>query len=123
MMALSAAAVVTERIELMTDILLAPLHVNTALLAKQAATLDRLSEGRFTLGMGVGGNSEDFEVSGLDYHTRGRMFEEQLKLMRTLWEGEAVGPISGEAVGPSPHAGRRLPILIGGHADAAYRRA
>lgn len=123
LIALSAVAAVTERIELMTDILLAPLHVNAAMLAKQAATLDHLSQGRLTLGLGVGGNSEDFEVSGLDYHTRGRVFEQQLKQLRTFWDGEAVGPTSGEVVGPSPYDGRRLPILIGGHADAAYRRA
>jgi alkanesulfonate monooxygenase SsuD/methylene tetrahydromethanopterin reductase-like flavin-dependent oxidoreductase (luciferase family) len=71
----------------------------------------------------VGGNPEDFEVSGLDYRTRGRAFEQQLMRLRILWEGEPVGPISGEAVGPSPYDGRRLPILIGGHADPVYRRA
>jgi alkanesulfonate monooxygenase SsuD/methylene tetrahydromethanopterin reductase-like flavin-dependent oxidoreductase (luciferase family) len=123
LMALVAAAAVTERVELITDIVLAPLHVNTAMLGKQATTLDHLSQGRLTLGLGVGGNVEDFEVSGVDYHTRGRAFEQQLKQLRTLWEGKPVGPISGEAVGPSPYDGRRLPILIGGHADPVYRRA
>jgi alkanesulfonate monooxygenase SsuD/methylene tetrahydromethanopterin reductase-like flavin-dependent oxidoreductase (luciferase family) len=123
LMTLAAVAAVTESIELLTDIVLAPLHVNAAMLAKQAATLDRLSGGRLALGLGVGGNPEDFEVSGLDYQTRGRVFEDQLKLLRAFWKGTPVGPISGEAVGPTPYDGRRLPILIGGHADPAFRRA
>ena len=123
LMTLAAAAAITERIELVTDIVVAPLHVNAAMLAKQAATLDRLSGGRLALGLGVGGNPEDFEVSGLDYRARGQAFEDQLKLLRTFWTGTPVGPISGEAVGPSPHDGRRLPILIGGHSDPVFRRA
>lgn len=123
LMTLAAVAAVTESIELLTDIVLAPLHVNAAMLAKQAATLDRLSRGRLALGLGVGGNPEDFEVSGLDYRTRGRAFEDQLRLLRRFWKGTPVGPISGEAVGPSPYDERRLPILIGGHADPVYRRA
>jgi len=63
LMALAAAAAVTERVELITDIVLAPLHVNAAMLAKQAATLDHLSQGRLALGLGVGGNPEDFGIS------------------------------------------------------------
>ena len=123
LMTLAAVAAVTERIELLTDVVVAPLHVNAAMLAKQAATLDRLSRGRLALGLGVGGNPEDFEVSGLDYRTRGQAFENQLELLRTFWTGAPVGPISGEAVGPSPYDERRLPILIGGHSDPAFRRA
>ena len=123
LMALSAAAAVTERIELFTNIVLAPLHGNAAVLAKQASTLDHLSQGRLTLGLAVGGTAEDFEVSGLDYATRGQAFAQQLTQLRRLWRGEPVGPVSGEAVGPSPYGGRRLPILIGGHAAPVYRRA
>ena len=118
-----SAAAVTERVELITNVVLAPLHVNAALLAKQAASLDDLSEGRLVLGLGAGGNPEDFGVSGVDYHTRGRAFDDQLGELRAFWQGDRLGPISGEAVGPSPYRGRRLPVLIGGHSAPAFRRA
>ena len=64
LIALAAAAAVTERIRLVTDILIAPLRTNTALLAKQAATIDHLSEGRLVLGLAVGGREDDYEASG-----------------------------------------------------------
>src|SRR5438105_2768206 len=66
LVALAAAAAVTERIHLATDILIAPLRANTALLAKQAATIDALSGGRLTLGLAVGGRRDDFEASGIE---------------------------------------------------------
>jgi alkanesulfonate monooxygenase SsuD/methylene tetrahydromethanopterin reductase-like flavin-dependent oxidoreductase (luciferase family) len=116
LIALAAAAGVTERIRLTTDVLLAPLRSNTALLAKQAATIDHLSEGRLVLGLGVGLREDDFEVSGIDYHTRGRVFEQQLDELMRLWAGEG-------GVGPQPANGRRPGLLIGGGADAAFRRA
>src|SRR5918999_6265645 len=74
LIALAAAAAVTERIRLVTDILLAPLHRNTPLLAKQAATIDSLSGGRLVLGMAPGAREDDFAVSGVDMRTRGRIF-------------------------------------------------
>src|ERR1700754_4312807 len=64
---LAAAAAVTERIELVTDVLLAPLRTNTALPAKQTATLDSLSEGRLVLGLAPGARQDDFAVSGADF--------------------------------------------------------
>ena len=75
LIALAAAAAVTERIELVTDILIAPLRSNVALFAKQAATIDSLSNGRLTLGLGVGGRPDDFEVSGVEFARRGRIAE------------------------------------------------
>jgi alkanesulfonate monooxygenase SsuD/methylene tetrahydromethanopterin reductase-like flavin-dependent oxidoreductase (luciferase family) len=65
LIALAAAAAVTERIRLVTDILLAPLRSNTALLAKQAATLDSLSGGRLVLGLAPGAREDDYEASGV----------------------------------------------------------
>src|SRR3954468_4893254 len=87
LIALAAAAAVTERIRLMTDILIAPLRSNTALLAKQAATLNDLSGGRAVLGLAVGGRPDDYESSGVDFHSRGRIFDRQLEELARHWSG------------------------------------
>jgi alkanesulfonate monooxygenase SsuD/methylene tetrahydromethanopterin reductase-like flavin-dependent oxidoreductase (luciferase family) len=116
LIALAAAAAVTDRIRLVTDVLLAPLRSNTALLAKQAATLDRLSDGRLVLGLAVGGREDDFQVSGIDFASRGRIFDRQLEELRRLWKGEV-------GVGPPPARGDRPALLIGGTTDKAFRRA
>jgi alkanesulfonate monooxygenase SsuD/methylene tetrahydromethanopterin reductase-like flavin-dependent oxidoreductase (luciferase family) len=71
LIALAAAAAVTSRIRLTTSILLGPLHTNTALFAKQAASLDRISGGRLVLGLGIGGREDDFAASGLTMAGRG----------------------------------------------------
>src|SRR5882757_7967440 len=78
---LAALAGATERIRLQTEVLLAPIR-ETPLLAKQAATLDRLSGGRFTLGLGVGGRDDDYAAAGFDVHTRGRRFDAQMEQLR-----------------------------------------
>ena len=114
LIALAYAAAVTERIGLLTSILLAPLRSNTALLAKQAATLDVLSEGRLTLGLAVGGREDDYELSGVDFSKRGELFEQQLDDLASFWAGDDVGP-------RSPRG--RPEVLIGGRAGAAFRRA
>ena len=116
LIALAAAAAVTERIGLMTDILIAPLRSNTALLAKQAATIDSLSGGRLTLGLAAGGRADDFELSGVDFHRRGHIFEQQLNEMTSIWRGET-------SVGPAPATGDRPGLLVGGSSDAAFQRA
>jgi alkanesulfonate monooxygenase SsuD/methylene tetrahydromethanopterin reductase-like flavin-dependent oxidoreductase (luciferase family) len=116
LIALAAAAAVTERIGLMTDILIAPLRSNTALLAKQAATIDSLSGGRLTLGLAVGGRPDDFELSGVDFDRRGHIFEHQLGEMTSIWRGET-------SVGPAPARGERPGLLVGGSSDVAFRRA
>src|ERR687885_2648863 len=67
LVSLAAAAAVTERIRLVTDILIAPLRTNTTLFAKQAATIDNLSGGRLVLGLAPGGRPDDYEVSGVDF--------------------------------------------------------
>src|SRR5438270_2806246 len=95
LIALAAAAAVTERIGLLTDILIAPLRSNAALFAKQAATIDALSNGRLTLGLAVGGRQDDYEVSEVDFTTRGISFERQLEQLTQFWKGEG-------GVGPAP---------------------
>jgi alkanesulfonate monooxygenase SsuD/methylene tetrahydromethanopterin reductase-like flavin-dependent oxidoreductase (luciferase family) len=116
LIALAAAAAVTERIRLVTDILIAPLRTNTALLAKQAATIDSLSEGRLVLGLAVGGREDDYEISGADFGSRGKTFDRQLEELGALWRGE-------RGVGPRPARGDRPTVLIGGSSDVAFRRA
>jgi alkanesulfonate monooxygenase SsuD/methylene tetrahydromethanopterin reductase-like flavin-dependent oxidoreductase (luciferase family) len=113
--ALAAAAAVTERVRLVTDVLLAPLRRDIALLAKQVATLDSLSEGRVVLGLAVGGRQDDYEISGVDFAERGKIFDRQLEELIEFWEGDRVGP---------PTAGGGRPrMLIGGYSDIALRRA
>jgi alkanesulfonate monooxygenase SsuD/methylene tetrahydromethanopterin reductase-like flavin-dependent oxidoreductase (luciferase family) len=120
LIALSYAAAVTERIGLLTSILLAPLRSNAALLAKQAASLDALSGGRLTLGLAVGGREDDYDVSGVDYHRRGAIFEQQLDDLRRYWDGEKVG-FAG-AIGPQSPRGRPE-VVIGGRAAPNFPRA
>lgn len=116
LVSLAAAAAVTERIRLVTDILIAPLRSNVALFAKQAATVDSISGGRLTLGLAVGGRQDDFEISDVDFSHRGRLFDRQLERLEKLWRGEG-------GVGPAPAHGDRPGLLIGGQSDAAFRRA
>jgi len=111
LIALAAAAAVTTRIKLATTILIAPYRANGALVAKQAATLDNLSGGRLVLGVAVGGREDDYEVSGVDFHTRGKRFDAMLAEWDELWSGDEVGPPG------------RPTLVLGGTVDAAYERA
>ena len=115
LIALAAAAAVTERIRLATTILIAPNRANGALVAKQAASVDALSGGRLVLGVAVGGREDDYQVSGVDFHTRGRRFEEMLQEWAAIWDGE-------RGVGPRAPDGRPT-LIIGGAADVAFARA
>jgi len=117
---LAAAAAVTERIGLMTDILLAATR-EPVLLAKQAATLDQISGGRFILGIGTGGREDDFTASGNDFHRRGKRLDAELELMHRAWQGEPV-PGTNQPVTPRPVNGRAVPTAFGGNVDAVVRR-
>src|SRR6266540_117210 len=119
LIALAAAAAVTERVGLMTNVLLGPTR-NPVLLAKEAASVDRLSGGRLTLGLGVGAREDDFEAAGQDFHTRGKRWDEDLELIHRAWRGEPMG--AGKPVGPRPTRGDRVPIIIGGMSDRAIER-
>jgi probable F420-dependent oxidoreductase len=77
----------TERIGLGTSIVLLPLH-NPMHLAKEAATLQELSGGRFTLGVGMGWHRDEFEFMGVPFEGRGRRANEALRIVRALWSGE-----------------------------------
>jgi alkanesulfonate monooxygenase SsuD/methylene tetrahydromethanopterin reductase-like flavin-dependent oxidoreductase (luciferase family) len=117
---LAACAGATHRIRLVTSVLLAPLR-NPALLAKEAASLDALSGGRLTLGLGVGAREDDFSAASVNYHERGNIFDEQLALMRRVWAG---GPVNADAgpMGPAPAREGGPAILIGGYSPAALKR-
>jgi len=117
---LAAAAAVTSRVRLMTTVLLAPLR-RPGVLAKQAATIDALSGGRLTLGLGVGGREDDFEAAQASFHDRAARFEEQLDLMKRIWSGD---PVSDEVgpVGPRPAQAGGPELLIGGYSPAPIRR-
>jgi alkanesulfonate monooxygenase SsuD/methylene tetrahydromethanopterin reductase-like flavin-dependent oxidoreductase (luciferase family) len=114
---LAASGTVTERIGLLTNILLAPTR-STAELAKQAATVQELSGGRLALGIGVGAREDDFASTGRDFHSRGRVFDQQLADLRRAFAGEPLVE-GGQPVVPAPV---NVPILVGGMSDAAVRR-
>jgi probable F420-dependent oxidoreductase len=127
MIGLSFAAAATSTITLATGVLLLPEH-NPVLMAKQAATLDTLSGGRFTLGIGIGWSREEFDALGVPFERRGARTVEYVEAMRTLWRDD-VASFDGEfvnfdsvRVNPKPVRDRRIPIVLGGNSDAALRR-
>jgi probable F420-dependent oxidoreductase len=127
LLGLSFAAAVTSRIELATGVLLLPEH-NPVLAAKQAATLDVLSGGRFTLGVGIGWSAEEFAALGVEFRRRGARTAEYVAAMRALWaddvasfQGEFV-QFSAVRVNPRPVRDRRIPVVLGGNSDAALQR-
>lgn len=120
LIALAAASAVTERIRLTTSVLLAPLHANVALLAKQAASLDRLSGGRLVLGVGIGGRDDDFTASGLPTAGRGRRLAAQIEEMKRIWGGERRG-LAGP-IGPSPVRPGGPELIVGAISEAGFRR-
>jgi alkanesulfonate monooxygenase SsuD/methylene tetrahydromethanopterin reductase-like flavin-dependent oxidoreductase (luciferase family) len=120
LVALGAVAAVTERIGLMTAVLLVPWRQNPLLVAKQAATVHALSDGRLTLGMGLGSRDDDYTASGLPTKGRGKRFDEMLDQIRRSWAGEEFGYAGG--VGPDV-SGDPPDVIVGGTADQAFRRA
>jgi alkanesulfonate monooxygenase SsuD/methylene tetrahydromethanopterin reductase-like flavin-dependent oxidoreductase (luciferase family) len=121
LVALAAAGAVTERVELLTNILLAPTR-NPILLAKEAASVDQLSDGRLTLGLAVGGRKDDFVASDRPFEDRGKRLDDDLELIHGAWRGELVGGCPKPPT-PEPARDRRVPILIGGTSDRAVERA
>lgn len=113
LVSLAAAAAVTDRIRLVTMVVIAPLR-STALLAKQAASVAALSAGRLTLGLAVGARRSDYEAADVPHRGRGRRFARQVATIRSAWEEGRISP---------PAAGRRGPaILVGGLSDEAFAR-
>src|ERR1700682_1326812 len=127
---LSFLAGQTENLGLATGVLVLPNH-HPVVLAKRVATVDVLSAGRLRLCVGMGWLKEEVEACGAAFESRGRRADEQLEVLRTLWEDRPEGAsFHGEFFQfdhamcyPKPLAGARLPIHIGGHSRAAARRA
>jgi probable F420-dependent oxidoreductase len=115
----------TERIGLGTSIVLVPLH-NPMQLAKEVATLQELSRGRFTLGVGMGWHKDEFEFMGVEFRGRGRHGDEAIRVMRALWNGER--DFEGQYwsfhnATAEPHPSPRPEIWVGGSSERAVRRA
>ena len=117
---LAAAAGATERISLMTNILLAPIYT-PVLLAKTAASIDQISSGRFSLGLAAGGRQDDYEIAGRDFRRRGREFDDALDVMHRVWRGEPLAANSAPA-SPTPTRDQRVPILFGGTSQKTVER-
>ena len=118
--ALAAAAAVTERIRLTTAIAILPYRVNAGLVAKQAATIHDLSGGRLVFGAAAGSRGDDYEGTGVPYGRLGARFEEMLREIRAVWSGAERGFAGG--IGPDV-SGDPPALIVGGRADAAFRRA
>jgi probable F420-dependent oxidoreductase len=125
MICLSFAAAATTTIRIATGVLLLPEH-NPVLVAKQAASLDRLCGGRLTLGIGIGWSKEEFDALGVPFAQRGKRTAEYVDVMRTLWRDD-VASFHGDFVAfgnirVNPKPAGRIPIMLGGNSDAAMRR-
>lgn len=124
---LAYVAAATSRIKLATGILILPQR-NPVILAKELATLDHLSGGRIILGIGVGWLAEEFGAIGVPFNERGARADDYVAAMRTLWSEEEAThhsefvDFTNCIVRPRPVAGT-IPIHVGGHSDAAARRA
>lgn len=120
-------AAVTQKVSFMPSVIILPQR-QTALVAKQAATLDVLSGGRLRIGAGIGWNEVEYEALGMDFHNRGRRLEEQVTVLRELWTRPLVTfkgrwhTLSDAGLNPMPLQ-RPIPIYLGGRVDAALRRA
>ena len=119
-------AAITQRLEFVSGVIVLPQR-QCALVAKQAAEVDVLSNGRLRLGVGIGWNEVEYEALGEDFHTRGARIEEQIEVMRLLWTREVVSyegnyhRIDEAGINPLP-VQRPIPVWMGARADVGLRR-
>jgi alkanesulfonate monooxygenase SsuD/methylene tetrahydromethanopterin reductase-like flavin-dependent oxidoreductase (luciferase family) len=121
MIALTFVAAVTERIRLLTSVLCLPYH-REGVTGQQAATLDRLSEGRFSFGIGLGGRASDFAVAPAPFERRGERFEAQVRALRRMWQGEPAFDGT-EGVGPTPYTPGGPELIFGVFVPKGLERA
>jgi probable F420-dependent oxidoreductase len=118
---------VTRALELVTGVIILPQR-QTTLVAKQAAEVDLLSDGRFRLGIGVGWNAVEYEALGEDFGNRGKRSAEQIGLLRRLWTEQSVTfagdfhTVTGAGIAPLP-VQRPIPVWVGAASPPGYRRA
>jgi probable F420-dependent oxidoreductase len=126
LLSLAWAAAATERVGIGTSVLVLP-HHNPVELANSLASLDALSNGRLTVGAGVGWSEAEFDALGQSFHDRGKRTDEIIDLLRTCWRDDPVDftgtyyRLADIRVLPKP--AHPIPIWIGGRGEAAYRRA
>lgn len=119
---------ITRTVQIGAAIIIAP-YRHPLLLAKMLATADQLSAGRIVFGAGLGWLEEESRLLGVPHRARARITDEALAVIRACWESESphfhgsVYELDGFRFAPRPHAGRRLPILVGGASTPALRRA
>jgi probable F420-dependent oxidoreductase len=117
----------TRRVELVTGVIILPQR-QTALVAKQAAEVDVLSDGRLRLGVGIGWNQVEYDALNADFRTRGARIEEQVEVLRALWKQPVITlrgrwhQIDEAGINPLPIQ-RPIPIWFGGHAEPMLKRA
>jgi probable F420-dependent oxidoreductase len=124
--ALTMAASVTDRIRVGTNVLIAPLY-SPLLLARTAATLDRLSNGRFTLGLGLGSSSVEYLAAGVPHDNPQSRIEQMLEVMARIWRDDIVDiETSRELIPPTPiklkPEARRVPLLLAEHSPSGLER-
>jgi len=117
----TAAAALTERVQVITNIAVLPLH-RPALLAKQLATLDVLSEGRLVVGVGVGGREQDYRSLEVPFEGRHRRLDADVAELRRLWSGEPAYD-GGQPVGPAPYRPGGPPLLAAAMGPKSMTRA
>ena len=119
-------AAVTSSVELVTGVIILPQR-QTALVAKQTAAVDVLSQGRLRLGIGIGWNAVEYEALGENFHDRGRRSEEQIDLMRKLWTNDLITyegrwhKVTDAGLNPLP-VQQPIPVWFGGAAPQTIRR-
>ena len=116
----------TEKVKIGSAVMVAA-YRNPIVLGKALATVERFAPGRLILGLGSGWMREEFEAVGMAYERRGAMFNEYLRALRTMWSGEPVSFggefFKWEKAGFEPTPSQPIPLIVGGHSDAALRRA
>ena len=117
---------VTSSIEFQTSVIILPQR-QTVLAAKQAAEVDLLSGGRLRLGVGTGWNHVEYESLGVPWAGRGRLFDEQIEMMRRLWSEDIIDVDTAhhriDRAGIAPRPDQPIPVWLGGSSDIAMRRA